>query len=125
MSIQALMGEGDSRKQICEKIAKQYKISPRTAERQYDQIVKALELIVEEGRAELRAKLMTRNDLIYKKSLQEGKFKTALDANMAQAKLGGLGEKAESTPTRPEIITIRERGESKLGLVGDGSGNDD
>jgi hypothetical protein len=117
LDIQSLMAEGLTSKEICEQLGKKWKVAPRTIRHQYEQLVQALEKEVEEGRAELRAKLMARNDLIYKKSMQEGKFKTALDANIAQSKLGGLGEKAEQAPQRPEMITIKERGKADISLV--------
>lgn len=64
--------------------------------------------VVEEGREELRANLIARQDLIYKKSMEEGKYKTALDSTVAQAKMGGLFEKADAASKQPEVITVKE-----------------
>jgi len=124
LDIQALMAEGLTSKQICEELGKKWKVAPRTIRYQYEQLIQTLEAEVLEGRAELRAKLMARNDLIYKKSMQDGKYKTALDANMAQSKLAGIGEKTEEAPKRPEMITIKERGKTDISLVKDAAGDE-
>lgn len=77
-----------------------------------------MEDMVNENKAELRATLMARNDHIFKKSLQEGKYKTALDANMAQAKLAGFGKDEVEAPKRPEFIRVSERQPAELKVVG-------
>jgi len=82
-------------------------------ERQYYSLINAMASVVDEGRAELRAKLMARNDHIYRQSLSEGKYKTALDANTAQAKLGGLHEVVNKEQKMPDVINVGERDYSK------------
>lgn len=104
-----LMAEGVSKTDICEKLANQYKISPRSVETQYYQIVGSMQQLVDEKKGELRANLMARQEEIFKRSMKDAKYKTALDATVAQAKLGGLYENVASEPKQPEIITIKEK----------------
>jgi len=109
IEIRKMIGEGYPVDQICEEIARQFKISPRTVQDQYYTILKEISLVVTEDREQLRAKLMARNETIYQKAVTERNYRTALDANMAQAKLGGLFEKEDSSKELPEIIEVTER----------------
>jgi hypothetical protein len=109
IEIQAMMAEGFTMSQICDSLAPRYKVSPRTIENQYYALVNAMRKLVEEGRAELRAKLMAQNDLIYKKSLTEKKYKVALDATTAQAKLAGLYEPGQQETAPPDVIEVEQR----------------
>ena len=117
LEIQELMAEGKTRDQICEICAERWKVAPRTVETQYYKLVTEMEKLVIESREELRATLMTRNDYIYQRSMKTGKHKTALDANMANAKIGGLfNEKAEMQKESKKII-ITEREQPSLQVV--------
>lgn len=109
LEIQALMAEGMPKDLICQEIGRKYKISQRTVETQYYQVVDSMKNLVDEGRAELRANLMARNDLLFKRSLAEGKYKTALDVNVAQAKIGGLFNDIKDEQKPPEVIEIGEQ----------------
>ena len=123
--IQELISEGQDKNTIVETVAAQFNVSPRGVQDQYYRIINELANMVEQNRSEIRSKLMVRNDHIYKKSLAEGKYKTALDANVAQAKLVGLGEKTEKESKSPEVITIKEADQSKVvSLVGDKAENE-
>lgn len=117
--IQELMADGCGRDQIVEAIAKEFDVSPRGAQDQYYRVISEVAKGVEENRAELRTHLMARNDKIYRKSMSEGKYKTALDANVAQAKLAGINETGEKETRTPEVITIKTTDMSKhVSLVG-------
>jgi hypothetical protein len=107
--IQALMAEGADRTTILNTVAKEEKVSPRTIEEQYYEIVSEIEKLVKENRSELRAQLMARQEKIFKQAMSEGMYKTALDATVAQAKLAGLNDVITEAPKRPEVITIKER----------------
>jgi F0F1-type ATP synthase membrane subunit b/b' len=123
--IQTCMTHGKTRAETCRELAEKWKVSIRSMERQYDDMVQSLEKEVEAGRAELRAKLMARNDEIYKKSMAEAKYKTALDANIAQAKIGGLMvERQVEGDKVPQLITITEREYTSPTLVKTGSDNE-
>ena len=118
--IQELMSEGLDRNEIVDKVSEEFNVSPRGVKDQYYRIVNELTKMVEENRGEVRARLMARNDHLYRKSLAEGKYKTALDANVAQAKLAGLNDKVEKEQRTPEVIEIKEADFSKqIALVGD------
>lgn len=109
LKIQEMMAEGVPRETICKVIGKTYNISPRSVETQYYHIVNAMEHLATEGRAELRANLMARNDSLFKKAVADEKYKTALDINVVQAKLGGLFTEKEAQAKQPEVIEIGER----------------
>jgi hypothetical protein len=123
--IQECMAKGMTRKETCRTLGEKWKVSAYSLEHQYDQIVQAMEQVVEAGRAELRAKLMARNDEIFKKSMAEAKYKTALEANIAQAKLAGLlSEKKGEVEKPPQLITITEREFTGPELVKGASGDE-
>ena len=90
-------------------ISEKFNISERTVERQYSAVIKNIGKMVAEDRESLRSELMLRNDLIFKRSMEEGKFKTALDANMAQAKLARLFDEEVEDKQRPKIITLTQK----------------
>ena len=103
-----------------ESVAKKFGIAPGTVKNQYYQILEELSAKAEEGRKELRSNLMARNDYIFKQSLADKKWKTALDANMAQAKLGGLFEAKTQENEAPTKINIVEGDNSNnLRVVGE------
>lgn len=123
--IQKCMAEGKTRKETCRVLAEKWKVSAYSIEHQYDKLVQDLEQVVEAGRAELRAKLMARNDDIYIKSMAEAKYKTALDANTAQAKLAGLLTEGKVEAEKPpQLITITQREYTSPTLVKDAAGDE-
>lgn len=125
LDIQRLIGEGHDRKFICETLAEKWEVSPRTIESQYYQIIDDLGKTVEDGRAELRSKLMARAEFIFKQALADKKYKTALDASVVQAKLGGLYDTKHVEDNKmPEIITVSERDYSGPRLVGESAENE-
>lgn len=103
------MSEGMDRNSICQAVAEEEKISPRTVEAAYYRVVDAMSAQLNEGRAELRAHLLSRVELLFRRAVSEKAYKTALDAVMAQARLGGLLDQTKDDAKRPEIITITER----------------
>jgi len=109
VDIQNLMAQGMSKDTLCEELANKWRVSPRTIETQYYHLVNAMEAMVTEGRRELRASLMARNDMIFREAVRTKKFKTALDANTAQARLGGLFEPGAQENKVPEVIEVAER----------------
>jgi hypothetical protein len=123
--IQECMAHGKTRVETCRELAVKWKVSAYALERQYDGIVQDMEKVVEAGRAELRAKLMLRNDDIFKRCMAEGIYKTALEANNSQAKLAGLlSDKKDAAVEPPKLITISERENAGLELVKSASGNE-
>ena len=108
--IQALIAQGVAVTVMCDELAVKYNVQSRSIYNQYLAIISDIKKSVVEGRDELRAQLMARNDYIYKQALTTGNLKTALDATTAQAKLAGLNELKDQTVTKPTIITLKERG---------------
>lgn len=124
MELQEMIAEGKSRTEIMEECSKRWNVSPRTVENTYYKLVNAMQELVDAGREELRAKLMARNDYIYQRSLKTGKYKTALDANLAQAKIGGLFNEKEQKQVETKKIVIKEREPAPIKLVGDKAENE-
>ena len=104
-----LMGRGTAPKEIWEEVARLEKVSPRTIETQYYQILKEMKKSVSEDRDELRAQLMTQQSQIFNKALEAGALKTALDATQAKAKLAGLYEVEASKDELPKAILVKEK----------------
>ena len=117
VEIRKMIGEGYPLSVIEEEIARIFKIAQATVRKQYYVILKEITQVVQEDREQLRAKLMARNETIYQKSITERQYRTALDANMAQAKLGGLFNQDDSKSKGPEIIEIAAR--TPLQIVGE------
>lgn len=124
IELQEALAEGKTRTQIMEEFSERWDISPRSVENMYYKLVKQMEDLVIEGRAELRAKLMARNELIFQRALKQGQHKTALDANAAQAKLGGLFAEKENKKQDNKKIIITERDTPPVQLVGDKAENE-
>lgn len=125
LDMQELIAEGKPRAEILEVCADSWGVSPRTVESVYYKVVNSMQTLVDEGREELRAKLMTRNDLIYQRALKGGNFKTALDANLAQAKIAGLLRPTEENKkSESKKIVIKEREPTPMKLVGDKAENE-
>ena len=124
IDVQEAIGEGKSRKEIFEIFSKKWGITEKSVENIYYKVVNGMKELVMEGREELRAKLMARNDLIYQKALRTGKLKTALDANLAQARIAGVNEKREDTKQESKKIVITEREPAPIKLVGDKAENE-
>lgn len=108
--IQTLIAEGRTSTQIKQELAIKYNVNEKTIYNQYLQILGEIKKQVAEGREDLRATLMARNDYIYIEAIKNKNYKTALDATSAQAKLAGLAEKTEVVDKKPEFIKIYERG---------------
>lgn len=117
--IQKLMSEGARPGEIFQIMSEKYSVTPKAIEIQYYKIVNDMAARVKNNRDSVRADLMARNDEIFRKSMAEGKYKTALDANTAQAKLAGLHEGVMEKSKQPEFITLKEEDFSGLQVVGD------
>ena len=123
LEIQEMMAEGKTRTQIYEECSKRWGVAEKTVESQYYKIVASMEALVLEGREELRTILMARNDLIFQRALKDNSLKVALDANMAQAKIGTLFEPKKDTVKSSKSIVIKER-EPTLELISDKAENE-
>lgn len=125
LDIQTMLNEGSSKSDILKTLSRKWGVSERSIDRQYARIINDIARLAAEDKMELRAKLLARTDHIYRKSLEEGRYKTALDASVAQAKIGGLHEKAEESHKLPEIIEIGVKDFSQpLKVVGESGGEE-
>jgi uncharacterized protein YoaH (UPF0181 family) len=111
--IQELMAQGVNRNNIVRIVADEEKITKPTVIKQYDQLLKDMQGLMQEQRGELRANLMARQEGIFQKAIEKGNLKTALEATNAQAKLAGLFEVEVDVPKRPETIIFKEKDFSK------------
>lgn len=93
--IRLMLSEGTSIPQMLKIMADKWKCAETTIRRQYLEIMKELSEDDKFKREELRQTLIMRNDYCYRLALAEGKIKTAIDANVATAKLGGLFDNNE------------------------------
>lgn len=109
-----LMGQGVDRKDILTQVAEKYNLREASVEYQYYKILKEMQQLADEKKDDLRATLMARQDLIYRKSLEKDQLKTALDATVAQSKLAGLDQKVQEKEKTPDAILIKEKDFTKL-----------
>jgi len=119
IAINEYIAQGLKRKQVCNKVAARFNISPRTVERQYSKVLKQITEELSNSRENVRSELLTKIDAIYKYSMEEGKPKVALDACLAHAKLAKLDKESEAQDTRPKFINLTEMKFDKLKAVGD------
>lgn len=113
-----MINEGYAKDTMCEELSVKFNCSTRSISDQHRSILKNVMKLADEDRDILRATIMLRNDEIYRKAVTERKYKTALDANVAQAKLGGLFEAVIGESKAPEFIEVSER--APLKVVGNG-----
>lgn len=116
--IRQMLSEGISIPNMLKLLAKKWKCSESAIRRQYSLVMAELMEDDKVKREELRQTLIMRNDYCYRLALQEGKIKTAIDANVATAKLGGLYDKDEiAGPKLPEFVETEVKDFSKPTLV--------
>jgi len=125
--IQAAIAEGKTPKEFSEDLARKHKCSAHSIERQYRAIINEMIEIQKEARGELKVKLMARNDLLYKKALEAGNVKNAMDSINLQAKLGGLYEpkKEKKEETKQPVFNFVEKGDANLTVVREDDDDDD
>ena len=107
--IQAKLKLGQDIGDFAQDLAEKHNCSKHSIERQYRVIINAMIELQKEDRAELKVKLMLRNDAIYKRvtEAKNSPFnpKLAMDSINLQAKIGGLytPEKGEAAaePIQP------------------------
>ena len=118
--IQRLIAEGHRPTDIFETVAKEFRVSARTVERQYYSIVNELSSLATEGRKELRGTLMARYEKLYQMAIESANIKSALETCNAQAKLSNLYQHDKTEKKLPEFIEISEQDFSgTLKVVGD------
>lgn len=124
--IRRMLEEGYSVVQIKNELSRKFNVSEYTIESQYYSILKEVSEVAKYDKEVFRAKLLSRAESIYKKAINANQFRTALEANMAQAKLLGLFDKQESSDAVPQIIEVSGRTEdAPAQLTGDTNETDE
>lgn len=111
---------GHKKTRICIDLAKKYNVSDRTIENTYYAVCKSLHVDYLQNREEVASVVYSRKDEIYRRCMEERKYKTALDAVVAIGRMAKLYEGEISEEKRPEVIGLIERDFSKsLKVAGD------
>ena len=112
--IREALSQGISLSNMVKSLASKHKCSESTIRKQYLSIMRELSEDDKGKREELRQTLIMRNDHCYRLALQEGKIKTAIDANMANAKISGILNSEEVAGAEmPKFIDTVEKDFSK------------
>ena len=117
--IQVAIEQGKAPRDFTEELARKHDCSPNSIERQYRAIINALIEIQKEDRAELKVKLMMRNDNLFKKALDGNNIKSAMESINLQAKLGGIYEakKEAKEEKKQPVFNFVENGDKTLQVV--------
>ena len=119
--IQARIEVGETPKDFSADFARKHKCSEHSIERQYREIINAMVEIQKGDRAELKVKLMMRNDYLFKQALKEGNNKHAMESINLQAKIGGLYEAKKETAEEQKqpVFNFVQSDNSNLQVVPD------
>ena len=113
------IGEGLTKDQNVSDLVKNFNITHDTAEQLYFQVTRKVAGLREASLDELKAQILCQMDILYKKSVSNRNYKTALDVLMSKAKVSGLTEKlkkeegADLKPEMPKIIEVKEKNFNK------------
>jgi hypothetical protein len=125
-SIRALMSEGVSKTDICEQLAKQYKVSPRTIETQYYKIVGETAELLKKRKDEVALMLYEIKLSLLDEARKTRKTKTALDIAQSIGKMAGVYDSTQAENKTPDVIKIGVRDYSgELEVVKDGTDDAD
>lgn len=116
-----MLAEGHNKQKICTDLAKKYRVAERTIETSYYEVCNSLNDDYLQNRKDVAATVYTRKDEIYKRCMQEGKYKTALDAVVAIARMGKIYEGEIAKDKLPDVINLTQGDFTKpLKAVGEG-----
>lgn len=97
--------QGMPSSEIFDSLSREEKVSPRTIERTYYQIIDEMAMIQNEHKNELRATILARQEYIYKRAIKNQNMNLALRCLNDIAKVGGLFEqKSKEEPDLPKVI---------------------
>lgn len=116
--IVALIGQGMSRKAIGDLIASEYGCTPLAACKQYDNLIKEIQVVTTQERETTRSVLLQRYEHLYREALSRGNYKTASDVLDKQAKLLGLYDRDAVKEEAPKIVI---KGKPDLKVVPEGT----
>lgn len=117
--IQTAIESGLKPSEFAETLARKHKCSAHSISRQYRDIINAMIEIQQDDRAELKVKLMLRNEHLYREALKKDNIRGAMDSINLQAKLGGLYDptKVKEEEKKQPIFNFVESGEATLAVV--------
>lgn len=97
--------QGMTSSEIFNRLSREEKVSPRTIERTYYQIIDEMAMIQNEHKNELRATILARQEYIYKRAVKNNNMNLALRCLGDIAKVGGLfDQKAKEETDLPKVI---------------------
>lgn len=114
------IGTGLVKEQNIEDLVDQFNITRETAEKVYFETTRKVAGLRESTFEELKAQVLCQMDVLYKKTMANRNYKTALEVLMAKTRISGLAEsekqKATSIhnhdtdegPNVPKIIEVKE-----------------
>ena len=109
------IGEGLTKDQNIDNLVDEFNITHDTAERLYFQTTRKVAGLRDASMEELKAQILCQMDVLYKKSVSNRSYGTALNVLMSKAKVSGLTEKdkkednKDKKNTIPKIIQVKEK----------------
>jgi hypothetical protein len=104
-----LISENTPRLGIISQVAKKYKVSDKSAERQYYQVLKKLSDRLGDERELIRMELDQQLQEVQTRALADGANKVVIEAINSRAKLLGLNEKVEKQAERAATVIFKEK----------------
>ena len=124
--IRKLLSEGTPRIDLCEQLARKYRVSPRTIEAQYYKIVAESATLLREKRDEIAVMLFEVKLSLLEEARKQRKTKTALDVAQSIGKMAGVYDQAQTETKTPEVIKIGVADYSgELEVVKDGTNGEE
>lgn len=107
------IGEGLTKDQNIDKLVTEFNITYDTAEKLYFDTTRKVAGLRDSTMEELKAQIICQMEILYKKSVSNRNYKTALDVLMSKAKVSGLlvqkGEEVKQVREMPKIIQVKEK----------------
>lgn len=108
------IGEGLSKDHNIDILVQEFNITHETAETIYVETTRKVSGLKEASHDELKAQILCQMDALYKKSVTNRNYKTALDVLMSKAKISGLADSIKKKIEEgdehemPKIIAVKE-----------------
>lgn len=108
------IGAGLTREQNLDMLVAEFNITHETAEKLYFEVTRKVSGLREASFEELKAQILCQMDIIYKRCMDKGNYKTALDTLMSKTKVSGLAEasimnQGEDKSAKLRVIEIKEK----------------
>lgn len=109
------IGMGKVKDENIEDLKERFNIVQETAEKVYFETTRKVAGLKETSMEELKAQILCQMDVLYKKTMNEKKYMTALNVLQSKAKISGLSDadkdkkKKEKDQQLPKIIEVKEK----------------